>query len=488
MAKRFFPAMQVKHNQLHYVLMVLAGLFVFIISCNKDEDTPSLPALSTKEITEVTKSSATSGGNITSDGGSDITARGICWNVLPDPSLLDHFTTDGSGIGAYESIITGLDSSTTYYVRAYAANAAGTSYGNEVSFSTHPFIYYSKIAAGSEHSLAIKSDGTLWAWGSNEVGQLGDGTIANRINPVKIGPGYGSMDAAGYSFTLSLPISVGFTLAIKTDGSAWSWGANEFGQLGNGNTIDRKTPVMFSFGFVKIEAGESHALALTSDGTLWAWGNNSAGQLGNGELMDQHEPEMIGPGYSVIAAGGDHSMALKTDGTLWSWGLNVNGQVGDGTIIQKTTPTLIGSDYKSIAAGDVHSLGLKNDGTLWAWGGNTDGQLGDGTTIQKTTPVMIGSGFTLIAAGGEHSLALKTDGSLWAWGNNNAGQIGDGTTSDRNVPVEIGSGYIAIAAGDAHTLALKSDGTLWAWGLNYWGQLGDGTKVDKNRPLLIGPK
>jgi len=467
---------------------VLLGFLTLFIACNDDDEASLSPVLTTRNITEVTNSSAKSGGTNITDEGSAITSRGVSWSTHPDPTISDFFTVDGNGTDDFESSLTTLIPSTTYYIRAYASNSVGTTYGNELSFSTTPYVYYSKIASGSEHSLAIKTDGSLWAWGSNETGQVGDGTVANRISPVRIEHGFTTLAGNGYTFSVSTTNSFGFTLAVKSDGSLWTWGSNAFGQLGNGSIIDRKSPGLISYGYSKVAAGETHALGLKTDGTLWAWGNNSEGQLGDDTQVDSDVPKQVGLDYAVIAAGGHHSLALKPDGSLWAWGDNIYGQLGDGTVNFKDVPTPIGMGYAAIAAGDGHTMALKTDGTLWAWGNNNDGQLGDGTLLQQTSPIEIGSGYAFIAAGGQHSLALKTDGTLWAWGNNSAGQIGDGTTTDKTSPIEIGSGYIAIAAGDTHSLALKADGTLWGWGLNYWGQLGNDSKVNQLRPILIGPR
>ncbi len=360
---------------------------------------------------------------------------------------------------------------TTHNERAYAANTPGRS---AMTFTTPP-IPYAAIAAGGVHSLALKTDGTLWAWGQNEFGKFGDGTVADKNTPVLIGPGY-AVIAAGERHSL----------AVKTDGTLWAWGYNASGQLGDGTLADKHSPVQIGTGFATIAAGVAHSIALKTDGTLWAWGFNNNGELG----------VQIGTGYAAIAAGDYHSLALKTDGTLWAWGANDRGQLGDGTMGYTSTPMLIGSDYAAIEGGVSYSLALKTDGTLWAWGANERGQLGDGTLVDKSTPVQIGSGYEAIAAGGGyrqggnisgHSLAVKTDGTLWAWGANDGGQLGDGTLVDKNAPLQIGSGYSAISAGGGFSLALKTNGALWAWGYNYFGQLGDGTFVDKNTPEKISP-
>ncbi len=468
-------------------ILILSGLFIIPSSCNKDDESHPAISLTTAPITNVTMSFAMSGGTITGDGGSPITSRGICWSLLPDPTIFDFKTEDGNGTGYFGSTLTSLDSSTVYYVRAYAINANDTVYGNELSFSTLPFIYYSAIAAGSGHSFGLKTDGSLWAWGWNQYGQLGDGSFTNRQIPIKIGDGYSAIAAGGFLFQFSVPVAVGHSLGLKTDSSLWGWGSNDFGQVGDGSILPRKSPVLLGYGYKLLDAGDSHSFAIKSDGTLWGWGSDSAGQVGDSSLSNQLSPKLIGSDYIAIAAGGQHSLGIKSDGTLWTWGNNNFGQLGDGSVLPKKAPHYIGSGYAAVSAGYEYSMALKTDGTLWTWGNNVDGELGDGTFELRYIPVLIGSGFVSIAAGGEHSLALKTDGTLWAWGNNSAGQVGNGASVDINTPAMIGSGYTMIAAGDEYSLALKTDGTLWAWGLNFWGQLGDGTTINKNIPTLIGP-
>jgi alpha-tubulin suppressor-like RCC1 family protein len=343
-----------------------------------------------------------------------------------------------------------------------------------------------KIAAGYYHTVALKTDGTLWAWGDNSFGQLGDGTTTDRYSPVQV---VGGNDWAAIA-TGSI-----HTVALKTDGTLWAWGDNSFGQLGDGTTTDRYSPVQVVGGndWAAIAAGGSHTTALKTDGTLWVWGRNSNGQLGDGTTVQRNAPVRVGTDndWAAIAAGWYHTVALKTDGTLWTWGENWDGQLGDGTTVRKTTPLRIGSgnDWAAIAAGWYHTVALKTDGTLWTWGYNGEGELGDGTTVRKNTPVHIGSDqdWAGIAAGGYHTVALKTDGTLWAWGSNWDGQLGVGTTVNKYTPTLIGGGndWSGVAAGEVHTVAIKTDGSLWVWGSNQYGQLGDGTISHRVSPYQI---
>ncbi len=344
-----------------------------------------------------------------------------------------------------------------------------------------------QIAAGAYHTVALKSDGTLWSWGSNAYGQLGDGSGTSKIVPTKIET----------DNTWASVFSGAFhTVALKSDGTLWAWGYNYAGQLGDGTTTNRLSPVQIGTDntWVSVFAGYYHTIALKSDGTLWAWGLNNYGQLGDGSGTNRFVPTQIGYDNTWVSVSAEvwHTIALKSDGTLWAWGDNGCGELGDGSARVKFVPTKIGSEntWVSISAGLYYTIALKSDGTLWAWGYNGGGQLGDGTTTNRLSPVQIESDnkWITISVGEGHTIALKSDGTLWAWGRNFGGQLGDGTTADKHSPVQIGSDntWESIEAGYSHSLSLKSDGSLWAWGWNKYGQVGDGTTVDKLSPVQIG--
>lgn len=331
---------------------------------------------------------------------------------------------------------------------------------------------YSRIAPGWSHAVAMKPEGTLWAWGDNSFGQLGDGTTVAKLYPVQIGAG---------STWVSVASGWNHSLSIKSDGTLWVWGHNEYGQLGDGTTVSKSTPVQIGAGstWVKIAAGAQRSVAVKSDGTLWSWGYGGASS-----------PVQVGTGNAwasaSVAVGWAHNMALKTDGTLWAWGGNNTGQLGDGSTVDKSVPVQIGagSTWISVATGEFHTAAVKSDGSAWTWGYNYYGQLGDGTTVNQISPKLISALNTSVAAGEFHTVAVKSNGTLSAWGNNYYGQLGDGTTINRLVPVQIGTGntWVTIAGNYYQTAAMKADGTLWAWGYNSSGQLGDGTLTDRNSP------
>ncbi|MBI4833314.1 MAG: hypothetical protein HY811_00640 [Planctomycetes bacterium] len=373
------------------------------------------------------------------------------------------------------------------------AGSAEVTLSSDTSQETPAFI----LAANAYHSLCPRTDGTLWSWGYGEYGQLGHGGTAQ----------YDGDGAYLYNLDKNTPTQIGalttwskvacgaqHTMAIKTDGTLWAWGFNSNGQLGDGTTIQRNSPVQVGAltTWKQVAGGNAFTLAVKTDGTLWAWGYNWNGQLGDGTQTNRSSPVQIaGTTWKQVACGGNHTVAIKTDGTLWAWGYNGQGQLGDGTTTQRLSPVQVaGTTWKQVACGNVYTMAIKTDGTLWAWGYNFNGQLGDGTYTQRTSPVQIGAltTWSKVACGAAHTLAVKADGTLWAWGWNNSGQLGDGTTTQRTSPVQVGvaTTWKQVACGTQHNLAVKTDGTLWAWGYNGLGSLGDGTNTDRYSPVQIG--
>jgi len=339
------------------------------------------------------------------------------------------------------------------------------------------------LAAGGEFTLALENNGTVWAWGENRYGQLGDTTTTNRYTPIQVqGLGDAISIAAGYHHSI----------ALKRNGMVWGWGQNAYGQLGDNTTTNRYVPVQVQIlsEVISIAAGEYHTLALKSDGTVWAWGQNSAGQLGDNTITNRYVPTQVQNLTSVVSvsAGSNFSLALKSDGTVWAWGQNTYGQLGNTA--NSPTPIQVRnlSDIIAVSAGQYHSLALKNDGSVWAWGYNNYGQLGDDSIINRDVPTQVQnlSGVTAVAAGFSSSLVLKNDNTVWAWGYNEHGQIGDNTEINRYspVPTQNMNDVIAIAA-YGQSIALKNDGTVWAWGWNGLGKLGDGTTTYRLYPVQV---
>ena len=347
-----------------------------------------------------------------------------------------------------------------------------------------------KIAGGTGNNLYLCSNGTVESWGSNIYGELGNGVNGGgqqQTVPVKV------------SFlTDIIDIAVGgnVSFALKNDGTVWAWGANYYGQLGNGNNTDSNVPVKVNLlnGIIAISVKSSHCLALKNDGTVWSWGNNNAGQLGNGSKVNTNIPLQIITlnGIIAIAAGGNHSFAIKNDGTVWAWGRNSQGQLGMGTFTEwYLTPVQVSAltNITAISLLDHSSLALKGDGTMLSWGDNTYGQLGIGSFTYSKVPVPITSlsGIKAIAGGFYHSIALKNDGTLQTWGSNSSGELGNGTYTNSNVPVQVSSltRVTSISGGISHSLAIKDNSTAMTWGGNGSGQLGIGSYTDSNVPMLV---
>ena len=322
--------------------------------------------------------------------------------------------------------------------------------------------------------------GGLWTWGQNNLGQLGLVNTIYYSSPKQVGTStnWSSISGGAVSFHAT---------ALKTDGTLWTWGRNNYGQLGFGNTAAYSSPkqVGVSTTWSSIINGGYHTLAIKTDGTLWSWGLNNCGQLGFGNRTNYSSPKQVGSltNWLRITAGYYHTIALKTDGTLWTWGKNRLGQLGLGNITYYSSPKQVGNstDWSSINSGTNHTLAIKTDGTLWTWGFNGSGQLGLNTAglySSYSSPVQVGAltNWSKVSVS-DFSVAIKTDGTLWSWGNNLDGQLGLGNRTYYSSPKQVGAltNWSNIIACWRHDIALKTNGTLWTWGFNNYGQLGLGT-------------
>ena len=288
----------------------------------------------------------------------------------------------------------------------------------------------------------------------------------------------------------------GYVIAIGNDSSLWGWGSNHLGQLGNGTSTVQEVPgrIGASTDWKFVSAGKSNTMAIKTDGSLWTWGVNSFGSFGDGTTNGwRTTPVQIGTdkNWRMVSTSEYHTAAIKTDGTLWAWGYNHYGQLGDGTTTERNTPVQIGTDknWGMVSAGEFHIAAIKTDGSLWAWGNNGYGQLGNGTTTDRNTPVQIGTNknWKTVSAGSQNTLAISTDGTLWAWGRNHSGQLGDGTITTRHSPVQIGTdkNWNTVFAGNSYyTIASKIDSGVWAWGQS-GSILGIGATGDQRTPTRV---
>ena len=351
--------------------------------------------------------------------------------------------------------------------------------------------YFAKIATGNTATttLGIKNDGTLWAWGSNEFGQLGDGTTNNVPLPEQIGT------ATNWTAIVAGNRS---SYGITSDGKLWAWGDNDEGQLGDSTTTSSLVPEQIgaATNWISLSASEVHCFALRADGTLWGWG--SLIDLGTTVGSPTNQPVQVGSDtdWVTVTTGNFHTLALKRNGTLWAWGRDAEGELGDGVPggPDVPAPEQIGTatNWVKISAGYDHSLGITADGKLWAWGANYYGAIGDGTTTNATTgPEQIGTATNWIdVAGGYYqSMGITADGKLWGWGDNSLGELGNGSDTNTLAPVQGGTAanWTGVFGGMEFDIGMTSDGGAWGWGRNIEGEIGDGTIVNKANPTSSGP-
>jgi len=365
-----------------------------------------------------------------------------------------------------------------------------------------PPVTGSSVVGGTQFTLASLG-GRALAWGANTSGEVGDGSTTQRPTPAQV--------VGLPAPVVAIASGSGHSLVVTTDGTVYSWGHNASGQLGDGTNNDRPQPAQVSglHDVRAVAAGDTFSMALEADGSVFTWGNNQSGELGDGKAPTNHaSPAVVwglgsGSGVIAIAAGSSFAIVRKSDGSVWEWGNGTSGQLGDGTNDKLSAPAQVkglgpGAGVIAIAGGGAHALALKSDGTVLAWGGNQSGQLGDGTAhTDRSVPVGVaglgpGSGVVEIAAGESFSLSARGDGSIVAWGNNQSGQLGDGTSrDDRSTPVAAhplgSSGPLrSLGAGGSHSLAITVDNQVWAWGSNSTGQLGDGTApTDQLTPVRV---
>lgn len=348
-----------------------------------------------------------------------------------------------------------------------------------------------KICFGEKHAAMLKPDGSVWAWGQNDRGQLGTGTNTPSSVPVKV---------INLENVTAIACGADFTLALRNDGSVMGWGQNLMGQLGNRTKVGTPYPVqVLDIGEVEqIAAGQAHAVALLKNGMVMGWGSNIYAQVGDGGQKPVLSPaRLFGDlkGIKMLSARGDHTIALAADGTVWAWGLNKSGQLGTGVKSDTALPSQVVGLFNVVSAkaGGQHSVAVKEDGTVWAWGLDRNGQIGIsgggtwGTGVPLPAPVFYLKDVTTIFTCGNSTFAQRKDWTVWAWGSNAAGQLCLGTKTDVLWPLQVSAatGVQSIICSDTQTILVKNDGTLFGCGDNSAGLMGDKVKGQTSIPVKL---
>jgi alpha-tubulin suppressor-like RCC1 family protein len=374
-----------------------------------------------------------------------------------------------------------------------------TNGGAEAEDPHAPSGCFAQVEVGADGTFALEADGTLWTWGGNGAGQRGIGSTEDpQPTPVRV-------EALGDDVVHVSGGTRSHACAVTADTNVWCWGYNDYGQVGDGSTLERHSPFRVGLtGVAEVSAGDWHTCARKHDGTLWCWGE---GRSVDGRFENHLEPVQIVPlGDTVVQAsvGSSHACAVKTDGSLWCWGrLNRHGQIGDGTLEVRYEPvqvTALGNEVAQVSAGSSTTCAVKTDGTLWCWGENDHGEVGDGTAeTPRTSPVQVASldnEVTQVSTRRSVTCARTRDGSAWCWGQNAYGELGDGTIDhtcelvgpcehSRYIPAKVeGLGDVVTVSVGTHVCVLQRDDAVWCWGGNSNGSLGDGTT--EGEPVTLG--
>ena len=384
-----------------------------------------------------------------------------------------------------------------FSVANIAALPNATTYNGRMVYVVSEGKYYYAVFGEWDDSLSTEKQvitTELYSWGANNYGQLGNNErYTERSSPVSV--------VGGLTKWCQISAGAYHSLGVRTNGTAWAWGRASYGRLGDGTTISRCSPVSVVGGFTdwcQLSASCHHSVAVRQNGTAWSWGYNNNAQLGDNTTVNKSSPVSVIGGitdWCQISAGGCFSLAVRQNGTAWGWGNNSYGRLGDNTTVSKSSPvSVVGgfTDWCQVAAGgNNHSLGVRQNGTAWGWGSNGDGRLGDNTTVSKSSPVSVVGGFTdwcQVNASRLNSHGIRQNGTLWAWGNNFCGTLGDNTTTARSSPVSVVGGFTdwcQISFGYRTAIAVRQNGTAWAWGQNQNGSVGDCTTISRSSPVSV---
>jgi alpha-tubulin suppressor-like RCC1 family protein len=375
--------------------------------------------------------------------------------------------------GVYHTVAVGSDGKT--YAWGYnddgeLGDGTTTDQLSPTPVQTPAGVTFTQVAAGAYHTVAVGSDGNAYAWGSNSNGQLGDGTTTDSSVPVRV--------HAPDGVTLTqVTAGVYHSVAIGSNGNLYAWGSNSSRQLGNDSLTDSSVPVrvdtLDGVNFTHVAAGSFHTIAIGSDGNTYAWGDNTFGELGDGTTTNPAAPVRVqaptGVTFTQVAAGDYHTVAVGSDGNTYAWGRNAFGELGDGTNTNSAIPVRVqtpaGVTFTQVAAGPSYTVAIGSDGNTYAWGYNSGGQLGNGTTTNSAEPVRVltpdGVTFSQVAAGSEHAVAIGSDGNTYGWGFNFFGQLGNGSTDDSSIPVPVSFSVASVAFGGVEgTITGQGDGTV----------------------------
>ena len=368
-----------------------------------------------------------------------------------------------------------------------------TTNGNLYFVTGEADLYYNE---GTVWKLLYTNTNVLYGWGLNDNGRVGDNTIVSKLSPVTV--------VGGITNWRQVAAGGGFSLALTSSGILYSWGGNNYGRLGDGSGSDRSSPGTVVGGitsWTQVSAGLHHSVALTSAGVAYAWGQNFYGNLGDGTTTQRTSPVTVVGSittWSQVIAAGRHNLGLTRAGIAYAWGQNGSGQVGDNSTVDKSSPvTVVGGITTwsrlsgSMVQGGGEGLGITSAGVAYAWGLGTTGQLGNNASTNRSSPVTVVGGITnwsFLTGGGQNCLGLTSSGIIYGWGGNTYGSLGDGTTVVRSSPVTVVGGITSwsqISAGYRRGFGLTGTGVAYAWGRNNYGGLGDDTNSNRSSPVTV---
>ena len=479
--------------------LLAVALSVAIVSCKKDATAPTIGSklvFTVQPTNAIADSSIIPGIVVTIEDANGNTVTTSTEEVTLSLSA----TTNGAVLSGTAAVAAAGGVATFPYLSVsgpgtgytLTASATGLPSATSAAFNigqitTGPF---TQLSAGGTSTCGVTTGGTAYCWGYNNNGQLGNGATTNAITPIKVigGLTLASVGTAGLQF---------FSCGLSAAGAAYCWGYNDYGQLGDGNYTSSSQPaaVLGNLTFSTLTAGEDgHACGIAAAGAAYCWGYNGSGQLGVPSVAYSNSPVAVGGGlsFATISAGENgETCGVTTAGAGYCWGFNDDGELGNGTktTVNAPTPVSGGLTFQSISAGFASTCGIAVGGSAYCWGDNTYGELGNGSTTSSTTPVEVGGGhsFASISVGDAFACGVTTGGALYCWGYNAEGQLGNGSAAQSSTPTAVAGGltYASVSAGYATACALTTGGAAYCWGTNTYGQLGNQSVGSTLVPVLV---